>query len=966
MGRDLGGYIESSFMEALEKGYIQVYYQPVIRSVSGKLCSFEALARWIDPTLGLISPGEFIPVLERIRAIHLLDIHIIREACARMRWSVDHGETPIPVSINLSRLDFELCDIFSEVKAAVDTHQVQRDSLYVEITESVVAEQGSTMRDTIDAFRAAGFQVWMDDFGSGYSSLNVLKDFQFDELKLDMQFLSSFDQRSQRILVSVIRMAKEIGLHTLAEGVETEEQVRYLRNSGCEKMQGFFFGRPMPFDEAMEHLASRGIEVEKPAERSYYEDIGRVDFLSAVPFMSQEEKDSLVSARQLNSIPLALAEVRREDFSILFYNTAFEETACGIGVTETLFSQQTLRKPHPYTILSGRVINLVESTRASGEASMYFVSNEDYYEVRTKRVATMRDACCILFSMRNLSKMSQSEKTDRLDESLRQVYSLYERVTLLDVKADALMPLYVGTSEELPEGNRGLRELNEAYNRNWIHPEDREAHRELCDLSTLEDRLRLAGKVSITKLLRTHVSHGRYEWKAYTLLRLDDQRYLELIRNVHREVLSFAEQAVSSGSFVAAHDVSSVPEEYVWRALVNSDIINLFWKDEDRRFLGASRGFLDYYGFQTVDDIRGKNDEDLGWHVQPGNYRNDELEVINEGVETRYVPGHCIRNGENRDIYASKGPLYDRAGQVCGLVGCFVDKDLLMANDARGEETKRRDILTGLLNSRGIHEEASLFRDEYYLRGTDFTRIHIAIDDMNTINNQYGFDFGDKAIARLGRELARSFGQAAAVGRCSGHQLAVLCQVHEAGEEAELRERARSAAERVRHIDGTPLTLYVSVGSCRFSETENLGEQEKKAEVRQLADQDEHLSAASKQVRAEEIFHLYDNLPIAYAVYRVHLDEHNKASDATLFYVNHVFEESCGMMAADLLSKGARELFPTLPDEWYEVARRAAYEGEIITDARFHFAQNGLVYYMTASQVIHSGYCCFTFQRLDV
>ena len=147
MGRDLGGYIESSFMEALEKGYIQVYYQPVIRSVSGKLCSFEALARWIDPTLGLISPGEFIPVLERIRAIHLLDIHIIRDACARMRWSVDHGETPIPVSINLSRLDFELCDIFSEVKAAVDTHQVQRDSLYVEITECVVAEQGSTMRD---------------------------------------------------------------------------------------------------------------------------------------------------------------------------------------------------------------------------------------------------------------------------------------------------------------------------------------------------------------------------------------------------------------------------------------------------------------------------------------------------------------------------------------------------------------------------------------------------------------------------------------------------------------------------------------------------------------------------------------------------------------------------------------------------------------------------------------------------
>lgn len=959
-------HIIESFPKALSEGWIQPFYQPVIRSITGKLCSFEALARWIDPQLGMIGPGSFIPVLEQANMIHLLDLAIIRQVCARIRLSIDRGETPVPVSINLSRLDFELCDIFSEVTQTVRDHRVPRDFLHIEVTESLMAERGDIMGAAIDRFRAAGFQVWMDDFGSGYSSLNVLKDYSFDELKLDMKFLSSFDDRSRRITTSVIQMAKQIGLHTLTEGVETEEQFTFLRDIGCEKIQGYFFGKPMPYDEAMEHLASRGIEIERPAEHHYFDDIGLVDLLSAVPFVTHRERAQGLTARQLNSIPLAMAEVRKDSFSIFFFNEAFEQTVTGIGQVSNVFAPEMLGQPQPYTRLPSRINRLIDSLRTGKEGRIYFISNEEYYEVQAKRVAQMRDTYCVLFRMSNLSKAAELEKTTRLDESLRQVYSLYERVTLIDVGADYIMTLYAGTQEDLIPTRANLGKLNMQYCETWIHPEDQKEYRAYSDRSTMERRLLSSGNDAVTELFRTRVGHGAYEWKEYTLLRLQKDQYVELIRNVHDEVLELAKRASRLPlGFAGARETADALEASVWRTLVNSDVINLFWKDGDRRFLGASRGFLDYYGFASVDDIRGKNDEDLGWHVQPGHYRNDELDVINEGITTYFEPGHCMRGGENRDILASKTPLYDPNGGICGLVGYFLDKGAMMANDVRGDETSRRDLLTGLLNSRGIHEEARIFRDEYFLRGTDFTRISVSIDEIGTINRQYGYDFGDKAIVAFGSALRQSFAQTAAIGRCSGHQLAVLCQIHEPGEEAELRARVKRAAERVKQVDGMDMTLYVSVGSCRFSETETLEEQTKKAEVRQLADHDEHLSVTSRQTRASEIFHLYDNLPIAYAVYRVVMGDDNTVSDAILFYVNHRFEERYGLKAAQLLGKGTRELFDFLDDDWYETARRAAFEGEIVTK-RFVYEPTGETYYMTASQVIHSGYCCFTYQEIDV
>ena len=956
MARDLKEFIIKNYQKAIDYHYIQPYYQPVIRTISRQLCSFEALARWIDPVIGMIYPDEFIPVLEEIRAIHLLDACVIRQACARIRLSLDKGEIPVPVSVNLSRLDFELCDIFTVVDEIVKEFILPHDFIYIEITESVMAEKKDLMLEIVEQFHKAGYQIWMDDFGSAYSSLNILKEFTFNELKLDMCFLRPWTMRSRRIATSVIEMAKAIDIHTLAEGVETEEQFRYFRDIGCEKVQGYYFGKPMPYDAAMEHLRSRGIRVEVPQERKYYDDIGQVNVLSAVPFMIREERDSLRTALQLNSIPLAMLEFRTDCFHILFCNTAFETIARGTGMFSVQFSEEVIGQDLPYHLISDKVMNLVDSTQGGEEGRMHFTSKEDYYEITAKCFAKAAGKFTVLLRMSNLTKEIRASSTNTLDELLRQIYTIYERITLVNLKEDTITPLYFGTREKLVSGNKGIRKLSEEYAEKYIFPDDRKEYLRLSDPSTMRERFDAAGINYMMRFLRSNVRHGQYAWKAYSLLRTDEDRFFLMFGNVHDAMKSV--EKINQN--VQGYDYSTFTPELLWRDLVSSDLLRLFWKDRDRRFLGASRAFLDYYGFSSAADIVGKNDEELGWHVHPDTYMNDEVMVIHEGITTHNVPGNCMNDGENRDILASKTPLYDENGEIGGLIGYFIDRDKLSANDRRGNETKRRDMLTGLLNSRGISEEAAVFRDEYYLRGVDFVRIHISVDDFDSLNEQYGYDFGDKVLIELSRALKMTYGRTSAVGRYAGNKFVILHQVRDREQAHAMRSKIRMISESVHQVSGIPVTLYLSVGYVVFSEYLDLDEQAKKAEVRVLADYENKFSTETQMSRSSEIFHMFDNLPILYSVFHMTHYKETDTFNAVLFYANRKYISLSGRTAEELIGKSAHEIFPTMKDDWYRNLWKASQTDEVV-EGEIFYEPTGKYYLYTATQIIYPGYCAVTY-----
>ena len=257
-------FVVDNIDNAIEKEYIKVYYQPVIRVKTGEICGYEALARWIDPVKGFLSPAEFIPTLEEYRLIHKIDTFMIKKICEDYNYLLERGEALVPVSVNLSRLDFELCDIFEISERYRSRYGLPRDMLDIEITESALNENSSHLQAEVRKFRNAGYHIWIDDFGSGYSSLNTLVDYEFDVLKLDLQFMRSFDNNPKTgdLLKHVVLASGEMGFETLQEGVETEDHLKFLREIGCEKAQGFYFARPMPLDESRKLTREKGMSWE--------------------------------------------------------------------------------------------------------------------------------------------------------------------------------------------------------------------------------------------------------------------------------------------------------------------------------------------------------------------------------------------------------------------------------------------------------------------------------------------------------------------------------------------------------------------------------------------------------------------------------------------------------------------------------------------------------------------------------
>ena len=249
------------FHLALEEQQFQVYYQPKfdIRPSQPVLTSAEALVRWQHPTLGMISPGVFIPLFEDNGLIQQLDSYVWRRTAAQIRDWRDRLGISVPVSVNMSRIDMYDPELLDKFTALLRENGLTADDLLLEITESAYTQDSDQIIETVNSLRAMGFRVEMDDFGTGYSSLNMISSLPIDALKLDMQFIRSAfkDQRDTRMLEVIIDIADHLSVPVIAEGVETEEQLTALRDLGCDIVQGYYFSKPVPAEDFESFLEVR-------------------------------------------------------------------------------------------------------------------------------------------------------------------------------------------------------------------------------------------------------------------------------------------------------------------------------------------------------------------------------------------------------------------------------------------------------------------------------------------------------------------------------------------------------------------------------------------------------------------------------------------------------------------------------------------------------------------------------------
>lgn len=310
---------------ALREDRIELFLQPKCNIRTGKIVGAEALARWRHPERGIVAPGEFIPLIERNGLVCSLDLRVWEKTAAWIRGLIDEGVQPVPVSVNVSRADIYLVDVAAELHALVERYGIDPSLIEVEITESAYSERPDRIVAAFDALAERGFTVLMDDFGSGYSSLNMLKDINVDVLKIDMRFLDRDDRRSKDIMESVIRMARWLDLPVIAEGVETREQVNFLLDVGCSYAQGYYYARPMEA-AAFEALLTDGSKVQH--EQCALQDARRpiLDFRDLL-------HENTISDRMLSSIigSVALYSYADGDLRLIRGNEAYRRLIATLG-----------------------------------------------------------------------------------------------------------------------------------------------------------------------------------------------------------------------------------------------------------------------------------------------------------------------------------------------------------------------------------------------------------------------------------------------------------------------------------------------------------------------------------------------------------------------------------------------------------------------------------------------------------
>ncbi|MBO4456179.1 MAG: EAL domain-containing protein [Butyrivibrio sp.] len=486
---ELRQYVIDNFENAFKQRYFQVYYQKEIRSVTRKVCGYEALARWLDPKYGIISPAIFVEVLESVHLIHRLDTYIIDQVCHDIRDCIESGYAVEPISVNLSRLDFELCDIMSEIDKCRAKYDIPKKLLHIEVTESAIAGGSDFLGKHIKKFRDAGYEVWMDDFGAGYSSFNNLKDYDFDVVKIDMGFLREFEtnQKAKVILAAIVNMAKELGIHTLAEGVETEEQYEFLLKIGCEKMQGYLFGKPKPIDD---FVKSEDFSFDKCEEFdfcSYYNDIGMVNFLSTAPL---RPKTMEIMIR----IPIAIVELDNESVTFIYANEACVEFMHVIGA-EGVEEASALASSPEIENING-FVNIMKAAEVSYDQTSEsdIVINGNVVNFKIRFLSRHGDKAAFAIVSRNITVEKTAHSADDYSALIIHMLNQYNRVDLFDEEGTVENVFLNVNQKSISDVERRAEIAVQMYSNLYIEEHDRTRFRKFFDLKTMHERIKESGK----------------------------------------------------------------------------------------------------------------------------------------------------------------------------------------------------------------------------------------------------------------------------------------------------------------------------------------------------------------------------------------------------------------------------------------------------------------------------------------
>ena len=786
---------------ALANREFVLHWQPQCGTRTERIVALEALVRWQHPTRGLVMPGAFIPVLERNNFIASLDLYVWDEACRHIRSWIDRGGEPIPVSVNISRADLYAIDVVESLENLIAKYDLDHRLLELEITESAYAED-QKMADAVAQLKELGFTILMDDFGSGYSSLNMLKDITVDILKIDMGFLAreSDSQRSESILEAIVSMARFMDLRIIAEGAETKEQVDFLQGIGCDYAQGYYFHRPMS-TEALEELLAQDDIVDYRGVLSPSMELVDVNALLHDDMISRATVDNLIGG-------LAVYAVYSDHFELLQVNNEYYRvTGCNsvdLRERQRLISRQV--HPDDLGLVQAMFAEAYAHPVTGAESTFrrYRLSGElMWMRMRAFFLRREQDRTIFFASLSDVTAQKEQEEALTLEDEILHriiqqsdlnvwVYDIAsDRLTFQNLSSSGIASLLAASADGEDTSSLGddtsnvLRRLSrEAL---WGRP----AARTIKVWSSTDEPLTLHIEREIVPDANGEPARviGYLEDPAQEsqakLVSSNDNRLLDILKGT---AVDHWYVNVSTKSFLSATDRRAWR---YWAGISLEDWAGIKLEDRIGPYIRSDKDAEAIADFLDFDEMLKRFEADE--RCASLEYRNSNA-ADERWMELSY---RMVQLEEGGCVYAylSVTDIDDRKRRELDL-----------------ENKAEHDALTGLLNRQSASKRMSAALERTVQRGYRGAFAIIDLDDFKLVNDTYGHLSGDTVLAGVAQHLCAAFRKGDLICRWGGDEFVVYCEDMEREDMARRLAALCDGPWKAKLPDGREIDLSVSTG----------------------------------------------------------------------------------------------------------------------------------------------------------
>lgn len=780
-------YIIENIDRAIEERWIQVYYQAIIRVANDKVCDEEALSRWIDPVRGFLSPADFIPALEESRLIYKLDLFVVEQVLEKIKRMASVGMYQIPQSVNLSRSDFDSCDIVEEIRRRVDDAGIDRSLLTIEITESVIGSDFDFMKEQVRRFQELGFRVWMDDFGSGYSSLDVLQSIHFDLIKLDMRFMQQFDNGDEGkiILTELVRMAIGLGVETVCEGVEKIEQIEFLREIGCTKAQGFLYSKPIPFDTILAMFeAGKDIRLENPEETAYYTILGRMNLYDLT--MIKDDGDDAFQ-RYFDTLPMAIAEVNGGQVQFVRCNKSyrdFMERAFSIALNDHSkdYSSAFVRNGSPF-------IDAVIRCSRDGNRAIIDEPIDDKSTIHTfiRRLAVNPITGSAAVAIVVLAIVEEKENADVRFASISQALSSdYINLYYVDIETDQFIEYTPDTGrEDLIMERRGADFFNASVKdaQLFVYREDRDYFREYFTKRNVLDSIDKHGAFTLTYRLMADGAPVYVSMKAVRM-NFDSTHIIIGVSNVDAQMRQKAAMEKLQAEQITYARINALSKGFICIYTVDPDTGSYteFSASRDYKGLGLAKEGDDFWTASRIESVRHVYSEDV--EKFQTSFRRDRVmaEIREKGIFT--LQYRMLLDGEPKYVTVQAALVEEKDGPRLIIGVNNVDDLVRREQDYERKLSAARtranlDTLTGVKNRKAYDNMTQKLSHQIEVgQSVEYAIALCRVCGIERIIEEEGREAGDRMIQNASSVICNTF-KHSPVFRVTADQFAAIAQGHD-------------------------------------------------------------------------------------------------------------------------------------------------------------------------------------------